>query len=75
MQTKERRERHAENMPNITRMYSLNVVASKQPTKGGRCNQTSKWSQRPTSNKPTKGKISKNKAKSLDLSKQAWIQP
>ena len=56
-------------MPNITRMYSLNMVASKQPTKGGGYNQTSKWSQRPTSNKPTKGKISKIRAKSLDLSK------
>ena len=56
-------------MPNITRMYSINMVASKQPTKGGGYNQTSKWSQRPTSNKPTKGKISKIRAKSLDLSK------
>ena len=39
------------------------MVTSKQVTKGGGCNQTSKWPQRPTGNKAIKRKTNKNMAK------------
>ena len=55
MQAKQRKERHAANMPKITRMYSQHGCIQTSHQKGG-CNQTSKWPQRPTSNKSIKGK-------------------
>ena len=54
------------------------MVTSKQATKEDGCNQTSEWPQKPTSNKPLKGKQTRtwqrprSKQTSMDLNQKAW---
>ena len=66
--------------PNITKMYSQAWLHPNKPPKGVDATKQSKWPQRPTSNKYTKGKqartkqMPRSKQTSMDPNINTWIK-